>query len=47
MALREVASVGKPDVAKLRALVAHLEPQACADAYLDWFELVLAKRRGA
>ncbi len=30
--------------ATLQALVTHLEPQACAQAYLDWFEAILAQR---
>jgi hypothetical protein len=26
----------------LQGLIAHLEPSVCAQAYLDWFEAVLA-----
>ena len=44
-ALAEVAARGRPDACILRRLTTHLDPQACANAYLDWFEAVLAKRR--
>jgi hypothetical protein len=28
-------------LADLQGLIAHLEPEVCAQAYLDWFETVL------
>lgn len=36
------ATLPEPD--KLRSLVAHLTPAACAQAYLDWFDSVLTAR---
>ena len=43
-ALLAVCRVGRvaPDV--VQPLIAHLRPDACADAYLAWFEAVLAQR---
>lgn len=38
-------SATRPDAATLQALVAHLTPEACAQAYLDWFDEIVARRR--
>lgn len=46
-ALHTVLTHGRPDAATLRGLTAHLAPERCATAYLDWFEQVLATRRAA
>ncbi|WP_174286999.1 glycosyltransferase [Sphingomonas bacterium] len=35
---------GRPPPATLAALVAHLEPRACARAYLDWFDAIVTQR---
>ncbi len=43
-ALNDVAAQGRPDGHALAALVAHLEPDACAQAYLDWFKELRAGR---
>ncbi len=44
-ALLAVRAAGAPDPARLAGLIAHLAPEPCADAYLDWFE-TLAVARG-
>jgi len=44
-ALLAVRAQGLPDPGRLAALIAHLAPEPCADAYLDWFE-TLARARG-
>lgn len=41
-AVVDVARQGPPPLARLQGLIAHLEPSVCAQAYLDWFEAVLA-----
>ncbi len=43
-ALAEVLEAGAPDRAALAGLVARLEPEACARAYLDFFSEVIAAR---
>ncbi|MDP9018650.1 MAG: glycosyltransferase [Candidatus Eremiobacteraeota bacterium] len=43
-ALRATAKRGRPDPATLGALVSHLEPRACADAYLEWFDEIVRRR---
>ena len=43
-ALQETIDRGRPDPAALAALVAHLEPRACAAAYLRWFDEIVAHR---
>ena len=43
-ALRTTIQRGRPDPATLAALVAHLEPRACARAYLDWFDELVRRR---
>lgn len=45
-ALAEVCKAGRPDAGALAALTAHLEPDVCAAAYLDWFDAVAAARAG-
>ncbi|WP_343612201.1 glycosyltransferase [Novosphingobium sp.] len=40
-AVIEVTRRGPPPLADLQGLIAHLEPEVCAQAYLDWFETVL------
>ena len=46
-ALAEVCATGRPDPKILQALIAHLDQEACAQAYLDWFDQVVAARRAA
>jgi len=41
-AVAQVAQAGPPPLDRLQGLIAHLEPAVCAQAYLDWFEAVLA-----
>jgi len=41
-AVVDVARRGPPPLDALQGLIAHLEPAVCAQAYLDWFETVLA-----
>jgi glycosyltransferase involved in cell wall biosynthesis len=43
-ALLAVRAAGVPDPARLAALIAHLAPGPCAEAYLDWFETLAVKR---
>ena len=44
LALRATVQHGRPDPATLAKLVAHLEPRACARAYLDWFDEIVRRR---
>lgn len=41
-AVIEVMQGPPPSLDALQGLIAHLEPSVCAQAYLDWFEAVLA-----
>ncbi len=45
-ALGQVLAAPRPEAAQLHALVGHLAPDACADAYLAWFDTRVASRRG-
>jgi len=44
-ALIAVTESPPADRTPLATLVAHLEPEACAQAYLDWFERIVSQRR--
>ncbi|HWU01516.1 MAG TPA: glycosyltransferase [Novosphingobium sp.] len=46
-ALAEVCARGRPEPDVLQPLVASLDPAACADAYLDCFDMTVAGRRAA
>lgn len=43
-ALHATIRRGRPDPAILTALIAHLEPRACARAYLAWFDEIVRQR---
>ena len=43
-ALRSTIHKGPPNRTALANLVAHLEPRACAQAYLDWFDDIVSSR---
>ena len=43
-ALRANIERGHPEPATLAKFVAHLEPHACAQAYLDWFDDIVRQR---
>jgi glycosyltransferase involved in cell wall biosynthesis len=43
-ALSEVQAAGAPEPARLGALIAHLQPEVCAAAYLDWFDTIARQR---
>ena len=43
-ALHDTIDRGRPDPVALAAMVAHLEPRACAAAYLRWFDEIVLHR---
>ena len=43
-ALAALAAAGPPDPALLAGLITHLAPDHCAEAYLGWFDEIVARR---
>jgi glycosyltransferase involved in cell wall biosynthesis len=43
-AIVDVCTRSRPDPALFAPLIAHLEPEACAQAYLNWFDTIVTNR---